>query len=166
MAEDLRGRVGTEQTDLLRRAFDAHQVALVRLATGLTGRRDMAEEIVQEAFVRAFSKLPALDEEAVHAYLRRVVVNLWKNRLRRMVLERRYEREARTVQDPAATIVERDAVWRAVLTLPARQRACVVLRFYEDLSEHDVAGVLGCSVGAVKSHISRGLTRLRTEVTV
>jgi RNA polymerase sigma-70 factor (sigma-E family) len=165
VAEDLRGGAGTEQTERLRSAFDAHYVALVRLATALTGRRDMAEEIVQEAFVRALPKLPVLEDEAIHPYLRRVVVNLWKNRVRRLMLERRYERQGRIVQDPAASIVERDSLWRAVLALPARQRACIVLRFYEDLPEREVADVLGCAVGTVKSHTSRGLARLKSEVT-
>jgi RNA polymerase sigma factor (sigma-70 family) len=124
----------------------------------------MAEEIVQEAFVRALPKLPSLAEEAVYPYLRRAVLNLWKNRLRRMVLERRYERAGRVEQDPAAVIVERDAVWGVVLRLPPRQRACIVLRYYEDLPEREVADILGCSVGTVKSHTSRGLARLRDEV--
>jgi RNA polymerase sigma-70 factor (sigma-E family) len=169
VAEDLRGGAGTERSERLRSAFDEHHVALVRLATALSGRRDMAEEIVQDAFVRALPKLPGLENESVHPYLRSVVVNLWKNRLRRMVLERRldrrYEREGRLAQDPAASIVERDSLWRAVLALPARQRACIVLRFYEDLPDREVAEVLECAVGTVKSHTSRALARLKTEVT-
>jgi RNA polymerase sigma factor (sigma-70 family) len=62
---------------------------------------------------------------------------------------------------PGTNVEEHDAVWAAIARLPPRQRACLVLRFYEDLSERDVADVMGCSVGTVKSQTSKGLARLR-----
>jgi RNA polymerase sigma factor (sigma-70 family) len=66
--------------------------------------------------------------------------------------------------DPATTVVLHDAVWRALATLPPRTRAVLVLRYFEDYSEAQVAATLGCGVGSVKSQASRGLARLRTQL--
>jgi RNA polymerase sigma factor (sigma-70 family) len=74
----------------LRLAFERHYEPLVRLATALCLRQDLAEDIVQEAFVRAASRLGKVSDEALGAYLRVSVVNLWKNRLRRLAIERRH----------------------------------------------------------------------------
>lgn len=68
--------------------------------------------------------------------------------------------------DPAGTVVLRDAVWQALRTLPPRTRAVLVLRYFEDLTEAQIASALGCSIGSVKSQASRGLSRLRTQLDV
>ena len=149
----------------MRLAFEQHYVQLLRLCILLSGRRDIAEDLVQEAFVRAATRVPGLEIEEVGPYLRRVAVNVWKNRLRRLALENRPRALRRDNQAPEqSSYDERDALWQAVKRLPKRQRACVVLRFWEDLTESEVAVLLGCSVGTVKSHTSRALARLRKEV--
>jgi RNA polymerase sigma-70 factor (sigma-E family) len=151
------------RADPLRAAFEEHYTRLLRLCLALAGSREVAEDIVQDAFVRVASRIDRLDPSEVGPYLRRVVVNLWRNRLRRVRLERRHA-DVRT-DDPVTTeLEERDEMWRALLRLPRRQRACVVLRYYEDLSERDVAAILRCSVGTVKSQTSRGLARLGREL--
>jgi RNA polymerase sigma-70 factor (sigma-E family) len=159
---DRRTDAGTS-TEVLQAAFEAHYSGLVRLATLLNGRQDVAEDLVQEAFVRSVHKLSSLPEHAIGSYLRSTVVNLWKNHIRRLAAERR--RGAEPIMPGAATTLEtRDELWRAVTQLPRRQRACLVLRYYEDLSERETASLLGCTVGTVKSQTSRALRRLREEV--
>jgi RNA polymerase sigma factor (sigma-70 family) len=146
-------------------AFERHYEALLRLCVLLTRRPDAAEDLAQDAFVRAARKLPELDDDRVFAYLRVTAVNLWKNRLRRLDLERgrRWWSHPPEALD-TDVIVERDRVWRLVGELPARQRACLVLRFYEDLPEADTAAVLRCSVGTVKSQTAKAIARLRKEL--
>jgi RNA polymerase sigma-70 factor (sigma-E family) len=146
----------------LRVAFEQHAPALLRFALLLAGRRETAEDIVQESFIRLAPKLDGLDPDAVWPYLRRVAINIWKNRLRRLSVEARFRSRsgASAVSQPAANVEDRDRVWRAVSGLPMLQRACVVLRYYEDLSERETASVLGCSVGTVKSQTSRALLKL------
>jgi len=149
-------------SDALRAAFDRHGASLFRLCILLTGRRDEAEDLVQESFVRVASKVEALAEEATWPYLRRIALNLWKNRLRRMVIEARARRRGDFGSSSQAwSFEDRDRVWVAVLRLPPRQRACVVLRYYEDLTERETAAVLRCSVGTVKSQSAKALARLR-----
>jgi RNA polymerase sigma-70 factor (sigma-E family) len=147
-------------------AFDRHFADLLKLAALLDGSRDNAEDFVQEAFVRAAARLETLDEDIVLPYLRRSVVNLWKNSVRRRALERRlmppYRIDANS--DQSALVDDRDRVWAALNRLPTRQRACVVLRYYEDLSEADTAEVLEISLGAVKSHVSRALRKLEGDL--
>jgi RNA polymerase sigma-70 factor (sigma-E family) len=153
----------TEQP--LRAAFDEHYPGLVRLLLVMTGRREVAEDLAQEAFVRLAPKIAHLATEEVGPYVRRIGLNLWKNHLRRLAIEVRVRRRDRTAPPDHAEWVDRRLdVARAVRRLPARQRACVVLRFYEDLSEAAVADIVGCSVGSVKTHTSRGLARLRKEL--
>jgi RNA polymerase sigma-70 factor (sigma-E family) len=149
--------------DSLRAAFEQHYTPLLRLCVALTGRREVAEDIVQDAFVRVAPRIARLQPAEVGPYLRRVAVNLWRNRLRRLRLERRHS-GLRPVVQPATGLEERDEVWSALMRLPTGQRACVVLRYYEDLSERTVAEILHCSVGTVKSQTSRGLTRLGKEL--
>ena len=148
-------------TDRLRLVFDRNGVALLRLCTLLTKRREDAEDLVQESFVRLAPKLHGLDDGAVWPYLRQIALNLWKNRLRRISLEIR-ARTHHSADVPPATgaFEEHDRIWSAVLGLPPRQRACVVLRYYEDLTERETAAVLGCSMGTVKSQSSKALARL------
>lgn len=148
--------------EAMRVAFERHYLPLLKLSIALSGRQEAAEDLVQEAFVRSASRITELAPDEVGPYLRRAVVNLWKNRLRRFAIEARNAISlARPEPESAAPMEERDLMWKALMQLPSRQRACLVLRFYEDLPEPEVARVLGCSVGTVKSQTSRGLAKLR-----
>jgi RNA polymerase sigma-70 factor (sigma-E family) len=146
-----------------------HGDTAVRLAYLLTGDRALAEDLVQDAFVKLAGRLMHLrDQGAFDAYLRRTVVNLANSHYRRKRLERAYlkreEREVRWAEagiDPGA----RDELWGAMRRLSDRQRAAIVLRYYEDLSEQQVADILNCRPGTVKSLVSRGLAILRGEIT-
>jgi RNA polymerase sigma-70 factor (sigma-E family) len=150
--------------EAMRIAFEQHYLSLLRLSIAMTGRQETAEDLVQEAFVRSAPRITQLEPDDVGPYLSRVVANLWKNRLRRLAVEARYLLPGRREAEPVPPLEERDLIWRALMELPIKQRACLVLRFYEDLPELDVAGVLGCSVGTVKSQTSRGLAKLRKAV--
>jgi RNA polymerase sigma-70 factor (sigma-E family) len=150
----------------LRHADDA-----VRLAYLLTGDRALAEDLVQEAFVRLAGRLVHLrDPEAFHAYLRRTVVNLANSHFRRRKVERTYLDRARsdvaaaTTRGPDGSVEDRDQMWHALEQLPARQRAAIVLRFYEDLPESAIAELLQCRPGTVKSLLSRGLEGMRARI--
>jgi RNA polymerase sigma-70 factor (sigma-E family) len=148
----------------LRAAFEEHYSRVVQFCLLLSGRRDVAEDLAQEAFVRLAGRIERLDREAIGPYVRRIAVNLWKNRLRRAALELRHRSRGREPETGPPSLEERDEMWTAVKRLPVRQRACVVLRYYEDLAEKDVAATLGCSVGTVKSQTSKALTKLRKEL--
>lgn len=132
----------------------------LRLALLLTDDRLRAEELLQDSLVRVYERWHRLSHETdAHAYLRRAVVNghiSWWQRHRR-------ERLVADVPDRAAPAgFDADAELKgALLALPPRQRAVVVLRLYEDLSERQTAAVLGCSVGTVKSQLARALDKLR-----
>ena len=140
-----------------------HYASLVRVGVLLTSQREQAEDLVQEAFTRAATALDRLPDDEVRPYLRRAVLNLWLNRLRRLRLERRHPIDE--MPRNGVSFEERDLLWEAVSKLAPRQRACLVLRYYEDLSEPETAQVLGCSVGTVKSQTHKALARLRLEVT-
>jgi RNA polymerase sigma-70 factor (sigma-E family) len=140
----------------------------LRLAYFLTGDRERAEDLVQEAFVRVAGRFRHLRmPDAFDAYLRRTIVNLFTSQMRRARLERAYVARhgadpsiASEPSDPAA----RDQLWRALHTLPERQRAALVLRFYEDLSEQRSAEILGCSSGALNQLVVRGMAALREQI--
>jgi RNA polymerase sigma-70 factor (sigma-E family) len=148
---------------LLEAVFSEHYGGFCRLATLLLDDRGAAEEVVQEAFLRTFSSWRRLRRpDRAQWYVRAAVVNLCRSRLRRRGTEEAGNRAS--WRDPAEWGDERtdDAlvVLDAVRTLPRRQRETVVLRYYEDLSERDVASVLGCSVGTVKSQLARARASL------
>jgi RNA polymerase sigma-70 factor (sigma-E family) len=150
--------------------FERHAPDALRLAYLLTGDREVAQDLVQDAFVRLFRRLRDLrNPDAFGAYLRRTVVNLSKDHWRRAQVRRRYLRRQRgtpSIQpEPWTEAIEaRDELWRALRRLPSAQRATVVLRYYEDLSERQIAEVMGCSVGAVKSRLSRATSALRSQM--
>jgi RNA polymerase sigma-70 factor (sigma-E family) len=150
--------------EALQAAFERHYVRLLRLSILLLGSCEAGEDLVQEAFIRAVPRLEGLGPTEFGPYLRTTTLNLWKNRLRRAAIERRHHSLARPEAHGGVALEDRDAVWRVVRRLPDRQRACIVLRYYEDLSEREVAEILGCSVGTVKSHSSRAIARLRKEL--
>lgn len=145
--------------------YRMHLPGATRLAYLLTGDRAAAEDVAQEAFLASASRIGGLrDEAAFGAYLHRAVVNKVRNRARRRTLERTQAlRESAPPPYELPDVATRDALWAALLRLPYRQRAALVLRFYLDLSEAEVADRLGCRPGTVKSAVSRGLAALRTD---
>jgi RNA polymerase sigma-70 factor (sigma-E family) len=151
--------------DLFRRHCDD----AIRLAYLLTGDRHLAEDLTQDAFVRSFGRFQDLRRpEAFAWYLRRTVVNLSRDHFRRLQRERAHsdrERRPEAEEDVRLSRVDaRDELLHALQALPPRQRAAVVLRHCEGLPEQQVADVLGTSVGAINSLVSRGLTALREQM--
>jgi RNA polymerase sigma-70 factor (sigma-E family) len=149
--------------------YTRHGPAAQRLAFLLTGDRALAEDLVQEAFVRVVGRFGHLRvPDAFASYLRRTIVNLHTSQLRRRRLERAWlERErgdAVVSTDAMPDVGAREQLWAAVLELPARQRAAIVLRFYEDLSERETAEVLRCSPAAAKALTARAMETLRARI--
>lgn len=145
--------------------FEEHYRPAVRLATLLVGNSDRAEDVVCDAFARVYPKWKRGRVEDVGAYVRQTVVNLVRGGWRHRAVRRRHQHE---FVSPAATpnrfesdADQRDAMWAVLAQLSEGQRNVIVLRYYEDLSEAEVAALLGVSVGTVKTQSSRGLARLR-----
>lgn len=136
-----------------------------RIARLLTGNADAAEDLVAEAIARTLPRWRSGAISDCPAYLRHVVVNLAVRRWRRRALASRRDRLAidwlGAPVDVEAVVAERDRTLQAVMRLPMRRRAVVVLRFYDDLPEARIADVLGISLGTVKSQLSRALEQLR-----
>jgi RNA polymerase sigma-70 factor (sigma-E family) len=144
----------------------AHQAGLLRFGFALTHDESGAEELVQVALVRTLLAWPRLRNQIdPEAYVRRVMVNTqvsaWRKQRRHPEVQLQPLGTADAYPPDEAELVERDRVWRELVNLPPRQRAVLVLRFYEDRSERDVAALLGCSVGTVKSQTSKALAKLR-----
>lgn len=146
--------------------YAAHAPDAARLAYLLTGDRALAEDLVQEAFVRMFGRFRDLRHpEAFAAYLRKTVVNLARSHFRRRGVEHTFL--VNEAQEPAKVAEQPETnheMWMALKRVTPRQRAAIVLRFYEDLSEAQTAHILGCAVGTVKSLVSRGLKQLREDL--
>jgi RNA polymerase sigma-70 factor (sigma-E family) len=138
--------------------YQVEYLPMLRLATLMTGSREVAEDVVHDAFLRVHRSWGRAQKPG--AYLRAAVVNACRSWQRRQVLER--SRQPRP--GPASTDAGGDEMWDALGRLPARQRAALVLRFYEDLSEAEIATLLKCRPGTVKSLVHRGLERLAKEV--
>lgn len=141
-----------------------HGPALARTAYFLTGDLDLADDLVQTALAEVYVRWASIqDAAAVEAYARRVLVSAnaawWRRRSAREVPTA--DLPELQVDDDAAAVADRVPLVAALRQLTPRQRAAVVLRFYDDLSEADTAKALGCSVGSVKRHTARGLDRLR-----
>jgi RNA polymerase sigma-70 factor (sigma-E family) len=167
---DVGAIIRDDTEDRIAALYALHARKAGRLAYLLTGDPHLAEDLAQEAFVRLMGRLSFIrDEGAIAAYLRSSIVNLAHKHWRKVGNERRYlsaERDSLIVTQSTLPDVEsRDVIWRALGALPYRQRAAIVLRFYEDLSEKETARVLGCRIGTVKSAVSRGLDRVRKEMT-
>jgi DNA-directed RNA polymerase specialized sigma24 family protein len=139
--------------------YRAHYAAMVRLAHLVTGSNEVAEDVVQEAFVRLHRSQVRADNPG--AFLRTVVVNRCRSWQRRQVLERRH---SGAVMPGVSLPVEVDETLTALAGLRSRQRTALVLRFYGDLAETDIAAALGCRPGTVKSLISRGLAQLKETI--
>jgi RNA polymerase sigma factor (sigma-70 family) len=152
----------------LEELYERHAADAVRLAYLVTSDRELARDIAQDAFVRVAGRFRHLRyPDAFDAYLQRTVVNLCLSHFRHQRVEREYlQREgaapARAEHPPE--LGARDELRRALGRLPLRQRTAIVLRFYEDLSENEVARAMRCSIPAARSLVSRGMETLRSIV--
>jgi RNA polymerase sigma-70 factor (sigma-E family) len=151
------------------KVYGEHARSAGRLAYLLRGDPDLAEDLAQEAFVNLLGRLSSVrDEHAIASYLRRSIVNLARKHWRKVGNERRSiqaERVSAIRVTSLPDVESHDLVWRALEELPYRQRAALALRFFEDLSEKETARVMGWRIGTVKSTVSRGLERVRKEMT-
>ncbi|MET7405054.1 SigE family RNA polymerase sigma factor [Streptomyces parvulus] len=148
----------------------ARQPVLLRTARSLTANPSDAEDLLQTALTKTYVAWERIeDHRALDGYVRRALLNTrtsqWRKRkVDEFACEELPEPEPLPADDdPAERQALHDAMWRAIMKLPARQRAMVVLRYYEDLSEAQTAEVLGVSVGTVKSAVSRALGKLRED---
>lgn len=146
--------------------YSAHYRGLVRLASFLVRDVQTAEEVVQDAFVAMADGWHRLREtEKALAYLRQAVVNRARSVLRhRTVVDKNLQKappDMPSAEHGALTLLERSAVVSALRELPERQREAIVLRYYADLSEAEIAATMRISRGAVKSHTARGMAALR-----
>jgi RNA polymerase sigma-70 factor (sigma-E family) len=149
--------------------YTTHYRSLVRLAVLLVRDVATAEEVVQDSFI-AMHTAWRRDTEKALSYLRQSVVNRSRSVLRhRMVVDKNAPKPAPdmpSAEQGAISLLERSAVIAALRTLPPRQREALVLKFYADLSEAQIAAAMGISRGAVKSHTARGVAALRVVLEV
>jgi RNA polymerase sigma-70 factor (sigma-E family) len=149
----------------LEQLYAAHYAGLVRLAVLLLRDQGLAEEVVQDSFVAVHRRWDEVDPSRAPAYLRQTVVNRSRSALRHRGVVARHRPEPLPdgvpADQPVLVAERRRAVLDALAALPTRQREGLVLRYYLDLSEADIAATLGISKGAVKSHASRAAAALR-----
>jgi len=160
-------RLGWSADRAVTELYSLHYRALVRLAALLVRDTGTAEEVVQDAFVAMHDAWQRLrDAENALAYLRQAVVNRSKSVLRhRTVVDKNLQQavpDMPSAEHGALVLLERSAVVAALRDLPGRQREAIVLRYYADLNEAEIAATMGISRGAVKSHTARGMIALRS----
>jgi RNA polymerase sigma-70 factor (sigma-E family) len=141
--------------------------ALLRFAYVLTGDSNLAEDAVQDALTTACARWARVSRaDDPEAYVKRLVVNAhnswWRRFRRREAPVPEPVRTARAVADGAAARAESEAIWALCATLPDKQRAAVVLRFYEELSYAEIAQLLHCAEATARSHVHRALAALKT----
>jgi RNA polymerase sigma-70 factor (sigma-E family) len=151
--------------DDFRGFFAQHYERLCRLGFLLTGDPAQAEDLAQDALVRTWRRWRLVRKpDNPETYARKVLVNRHRSLLRRALVEARYRYRYRDRPNQGYSHEHREdaiVLWAATRRLPLRQRAVLVLRYYEDLSEAEIARVLGIPVGTVKTLARRGLARLR-----
>jgi len=160
--------ISVEAEELVVRLFHTDGRSLVRLARLFVDDRDAAEDIVQEAFLRLARHAGRIDDvDRAPAYLRSIVLNLARDHNRRGLVSLRHHstigREVDVVADAADRLVrseESQRVLDAVRELPHRQRDCVTLRYFEELSIEGIAATLGVSANSVKTHLRRAMAAL------
>jgi RNA polymerase sigma-70 factor (sigma-E family) len=149
---------------------DSRLGALLRYAVMLTGDQHTAQDLVQDTMVRVqLNWRRVAGSDSPDGYVRKMLTNQFIDLrrgswLRRVLLRAEPDPVRAERNDHADETAERDRVWGMLAKLPRRQRAAIVLRYYEDLPDAEIAEVLGCAVGTVRSSISRALTTLRTEL--
>jgi RNA polymerase sigma-70 factor (sigma-E family) len=143
----------------------------LRFAAVLTGDRTVAEDLAQEVLIRAHSrwrKIGSLDRPEY--YVRKMILNeflSWRRQSWRLIPSGRgADVDHRSAPDHAVRYVERDALVAELGKLPPRQRAVLALRYYEGLSDTEIADALGCTPGTVRGYASRALAALRVEMTI
>jgi len=136
--------------------YRASYARMVRAAHLLTGSNETAEEVVQDAFMHLYPRFDTVDDPAGYLY-RSVVNGCWAGHRRRRVFERLRPASRPSEVGPP----EIDETWTALRRLPPRRRAVIVLRFYADLPIADIAQVLDCPPGTVKSLLHRSLAQLK-----
>jgi RNA polymerase sigma-70 factor (sigma-E family) len=156
-------------TDQLTETYQAHYTSLLRLAALLLDDLGSCEDVVQEAFIRVHAARARVREpDKLLAYLRQTVVNLSRSTLRRRLTGLRLlpkpMPDAASAEEGAYDALERDALIKALRGLQRRQREVLVLRYYADLTEAQVAAALGVSIGSVKAYGSRGIEALRARM--
>ncbi|MEV0721950.1 SigE family RNA polymerase sigma factor [Micromonospora purpureochromogenes] len=148
---------------------DSRLTALLRYAVMLTGDPHQAQDLVQDTMVRVqLNWRRVARADSPERYVRRMLTNQyvdWRRGswMRRVLLRGEPDESAPPAADHAQDAVDRDQVWSLLARLPRRQRASLVLRYYEDLPDAEIAEILGCAVGTVRSSISRALATLRAE---
>jgi RNA polymerase sigma-70 factor (sigma-E family) len=150
--------------------FRAEGGSLVRLARLFVDDRNAAEDLVQEAFIRLARSARRIEDPArAPAYLRSIVLNLARDHNRRGLVSLRHRSpitdQQAGVDEELAVRDDQRQVLDALRELPARQRACLVLRYYDELGIDDIAATLGVSRNSVKTHLRRGLDALETRLT-
>lgn len=159
---------GTDARAVVARMYREHYATLIRTISLLVRDAAEAEDIVQEAHLRLYRSWHQIrDPAAAPAYLRATAINLARSRLRTLVRARSRDPEPRRVDLPDETVMIGEAsssVIKALKSLPRRQRECLVLRYYLDLSDREIAVDLGISIGAVKRHLHRGLKKLESSL--
>ena len=145
--------------------FEEHYASLVRMARLLVDDRETAEDVVMDAFTSLYRRWTAVRDPAeAHRYVRSCVLNGARSQLRRRRLRRRHEsgspQQEATRDGIETNEADRSSVMRLLRTLPYRQRQVLVLRYFADLTEAQIAYELGVSPGSVKTHASRGLAAL------
>ncbi|MDH3302160.1 MAG: sigma-70 family RNA polymerase sigma factor [Acidimicrobiia bacterium] len=145
--------------------YDSHYKNMVRLASMYLDQREAAEEVVQDAFVKLLKGKYRIAQGAEAAYLRRMVVNGAHSALRKRRVRRRHAvdevKPVAAAEDEGVDRSERERILHGIRQLPKNQAAVIVLRYYLDLSEAEIAETLGIARGSVKSHAHRGLARLQ-----
>lgn len=153
---------------LLERLYEAHVPRNIRIAYLLTGNLETAKDIVHESFIRVSMRLHTLrNADAFGAYMTRTVVNMSKRHRERRSIEQRYAEKEERAKHPYSfqpDVEARHEVLAALRALPHRQRAVLVLRYYADMAEADIADALDCPIGTVKSLASRGLDALKDRI--
>jgi RNA polymerase sigma factor (sigma-70 family) len=161
-------RISPESRPRAEELYSAHAQGTVQLAYLLVGDHELAQDIAQEAFLRAFGRFADMRKpNSFPSYLKATVVNLTRKHFRRRGLEKLFAERlrARPVQSVAPPNVEqREIVTQALLKIPVRQRAALVLHYYEDLPESQVADLLGVSEQAARSLVARGRKTLREQL--
>lgn len=155
------------------RLYREEAVSLVRLARLFTDDRTGAEDVVQEAFIRLYRSADRIQDPAKStAYLRSIVLNLVRDQNRRGLMSLRHQdamidrRRPENPEDQAVTEERDHEVIEALDRLSARQRACLVLRYYSEMTEHEIAATLGISANSVKTHCRRGMAALAAALEV